>query len=265
MNMVTATRHARSDSTAAASRRVARRATGVGAVCSLVLALVGAATLPWRPALAAAASTPAAPTPRILPSISPPDCWLADGTQVLVGFVSDTGYTRALAETVAGGAAAVPGTCVWLLDARAAPVDMLPQADAVLVGAPVHNGNPASAMLEWIERWPFHGAPLRDRVGGVFVTGGGLHAGAESSLLALQRSLLSFSMLVVGGDAWQSAYGVAATSAEAPFASKALDAAFLAKARALGRRVASLAVRMAGLPPASAATVGAPAAPADGR
>ena len=179
-----------------------------------------------------------------VPTITPPACWLGEGTQVLVAFVSDTGYTRALATAAAQGAAEVPGACVWLLDARDAPVEMLAQADAVLVGAPVHNGNPASAMLEWIERWPFHGAPLRDRPGAVFVTGGGLHAGAESSLLALQRSLLSFSMLVVGGDAWQSAYGVAATTAEAPFAGKTLDAAFATKARALGRRVATLAHRL---------------------
>lgn len=178
------------------------------------------------------------------PAITPPACWLGEGTQVLVAFASDTGYTRALAAAVAQGVLEVPRTCVWLLDARAAPVEMLAQADALLIGAPVHNGNPASAMLEWIERWPFHGAPLRDRPGAVFVTGGGLHAGAESSLLALQRSLLSFSMLLVGGDAWQSAYGVAATTAEAPFAGKTLDAAFATKARALGRRVATLAQRL---------------------
>jgi NAD(P)H dehydrogenase (quinone) len=207
---------------------------------AIALALALASHAFTGSAHAAAAATGEGP----VPSITPPACWLGEGTQVLVAFVSDTGYTRALAAATAAGAAEVEHTCVWLLDARAAPVEMLAQADAVLVGAPVHNGNPASAMLEWIERWPFHGAPLRDRPGAVFVTGGGLHAGAESSLLALQRSLLSFSMLLVGGDAWQSAYGVAATTAEAPFAGKLLDAGFAAKARALGRRVATLARRL---------------------
>ncbi len=209
----------------------------LGRACLLVIALFGCGS-----GRAADAAATADPTP-LAASITPPTCWLGDGSQVLVAFVSDTGYTRALAAAVASGAAS-EGSCVWLLDARGASVEMLAGADAILLGAPVHNGNPASAMLEWIERWPFHGAPLRDRPGAVFVTGGGLHAGAESSLLALQRSLLSFSMLLVGGDVWQSAYGVAAATAEAPFAGKALDAAFATKARALGLRVATLARRL---------------------
>lgn len=164
---------------------------------------------------------------------------------VVVVHHSVSGHTSAMAQAVAEGARMQPGTCVDVLGIEAATHDRLLAADAIVIGSPVRNGNAAAAVLAWIEQWPFEGRPLEGKVGAAFVTGGGISAGAESTLLSLQRPLLMFGMVVVGGDSWQSAFGAAAVTAEAPFSEGPVSPAFLDKARGLGRRVAALAARLA--------------------
>jgi NAD(P)H dehydrogenase (quinone) len=171
-----------------------------------------------------------------------PGCWHAKAVHVLVAYVSVGGHTRDMAADVARGATSATRACVWLLAiSDDTPTAMLAQADAIVLGAPVHNGNPASLLLRWIERWPFKGEPLRDRIGATFVTAGGASAGAESSLLALQRSLLTFGMLIAGGEHWTSAYGAVAVNADPPAHETAGAPQIDARAFALGHRVAVLA------------------------
>ena len=190
---------------------------------------------------------------------SPPACWQPDAARVLVAFASDSGHTAALAREVGAGAATVAGACVWTVDvADVAPAVVL-GADAIVVGSPVHNANPAARLLAWIERWPFKGAPLRDKVGAAFVTAGGISAGEEVTQLALLHAMLEFGMVVVGGADWQAAFGASAIVGEPPFdaaqhvdrgAAASVDTPFSAhfndKARGLGARVATLASRLRG-------------------
>lgn len=197
----------------------------------------------------------------VFASVVPPACWTPNATRVLVAFVSDTGRTAALADQVAAGAQTVATTCVWRVDVSGidvsrvdvdrvdvskASAEIVRDADAIIVGSPVHNANPASRILAWMERWPFKGGPLRDKIGAAFVTAGGISAGEETTQLALLHAMLEFGMVVMGGADWRSAFGAAAIHGEAPFAAAATDEHFNEKARALGARVALFAARQRG-------------------
>ncbi len=169
--------------------------------------------------------------------------------RVLIVYYSRTGHTRAMAEAVAEGARSVAGTRVRLATVAEATVDDVLAADAVVVGSPVYNANVAPEVQSFINAWPFEGAPLRDKVGAAFVSAGGISAGEEATQLALIRSLLVFGMIVVGGPDWTGAFGASAVTEEPPFGSAAaagVGERFLDKARALGRRVAEVTMRLAG-------------------
>jgi NAD(P)H dehydrogenase (quinone) len=188
--------------------------------------------------------------------------------RVLVAYHSESGSTREMADAVAAGAREQPGACVDVVaigdGAAADPAGadaghaLLLAADAIVVGSPVRNGNPAAAVLAWIEGWPFAGRPLAGKVGAAFATGGGISAGEEATLEALLRPMLMFGMVVVGGDSWQAAFGASAITGEAPFTGPPVAAPFIGKARGLGRRVASIAARLAAAPPTASATAPGP-------
>ncbi len=167
---------------------------------------------------------------------------------VLVAYYSHGGHTRAMAEAVAKGAGSVKEVDVKLLTvAEAKPEDVL-TADAIIVGSPVYNANIAPEVSSFLIRWPFQGAPLRDKIGAAFVTGGGISAGEELAQLSILHSMLIFGMIIVGGPEWTSAFGASAITAEPPFeGGKEKDALvrpeFEKKGEALGKRVAELAVR----------------------
>lgn len=132
-------------------------------------------------------------------------------------------------------------------------------ADAIILGSSVQNANSHPAVLQWIdEEWDIL-TMSRDKVGAAFVTAGGISAGQESTLKSLVGSLMVFGTIVVGGETWESPFGVAAITGEPPFTSYAKDGTkeydlfaqncflskgelisplFLEQAKGLGRRVA---------------------------
>ncbi len=175
-------------------------------------------------------------------SAAPP----ASEPQVLVVYYSRTGHTRAMADAVARGAREAGARVSVLSVADATPQDVL-AADAIVLGSPVHNGNPAPELLSFINTWPFAGAPLKDRLGAAFATGGGTSSGEEAVLHSLHRSLLMFGMIIVGGDDWHSAFGASAITEEWPMATDGGVAPhFLARGEALGCRIGSAASRWMG-------------------
>jgi multimeric flavodoxin WrbA len=93
-------------------------------------------------------------------------------------------------------------------------------ADAIVLGAPTHYGNPASQMLAWIEEdWLHHFTDERlpKKVGAVFTTAGGLAQGMEHTLTSLIRMLESFRVRVVTPDlttGFFSSYGAIAVTGE---------------------------------------------------
>ena len=166
---------------------------------------------------------------------------------ILISYYSQQGHTRAMAEAVARGARSAGAVTVKLLGVAETTKEDLLAADAVIVGSPVHNGNAAAEVVSFLNRWPFEGAPMRDKIGAAFVTGGGISAGEELAQLAILHSMLIFGMVVVGGPDWTTAFGASAITAEPPFDKSGSDTGvapeFVKKGEALGKRVAELAVK----------------------
>ena len=166
---------------------------------------------------------------------------------VLIAYYSQTGHTRAMAEAVARGARSVKNVNVKLLTVTEATTEDLLKADAVIVGSPVYNANVAPEVASFMNRWPFDGSSMRDKIGAAFVSSGGISAGEELTQLNILHSMMVFGMIVVGGEDWRSAFGASAITGEKPFdqMAKGKDVAeeFEKKGEALGKRVAELAVR----------------------
>lgn len=166
---------------------------------------------------------------------------------VLIAYYSAQGHTKSMADAVARGAGSVAGATVRILTvAEVTEKDVL-AADAIIVGSPVYNANVAPEVQEFINRWPFRGTPLKDKIGAAFTTGGGISAGEELVQLNILHSMLIFGMIVVGGPEWSSAFGASAVTDEGPFKGSGgamVDTMFLAKGEALGKRVATLALRL---------------------
>jgi NAD(P)H dehydrogenase (quinone) len=184
--------------------------------------------------------------------VLPPSAQEKAPPRILIAYHSDQGHTRALAEAVAEGARSVAGVEVKLAGVKEATNDDVLAADAIILGSPVYNANPAPQVLEFVNGWPFRGSPLKDKIGAAFATAGGISAGEEAVQLSLQRAFLMFGMIVVGGSGWRSAFGASAVVNEDPFAKKdggaELAPQFLEKGRDLGKRVATLALRWKGAP-----------------
>lgn len=170
-----------------------------------------------------------------------------DSANVLIVYYSAQGHTQAMAEAVAKGARSVSGVNVKLLPVAKAATKEVLAADAIILGTPVYNANVAPPMQQFINSWPFEGAPLRDKIGAAFVTAGGMSAGEELVQMNILHSMLIFGMIVAGGPNWQQPFGASGIVAEEPFQTEEqlgkVEAQFLAKGEALGKRVAELARR----------------------
>lgn len=167
--------------------------------------------------------------------------------RILIGYYSQKGHTKLMAQAVARGARQVPGTAVTLLPVDSVRTADILSADAIIVGSPVYNANVAPPVQRFINGWPFQGAPLRDKIGAAFVTAGGISAGEEIVQMNILHSMLVFGMIVAGGGEWSQAFGASAVVAEPPFGrpkdKNRVDEYFLKKGERLGRRVAEIAQR----------------------
>ncbi|MFC3415471.1 flavodoxin family protein [Algoriphagus hitonicola] len=154
---------------------------------------------------------------------------------VLVTYYSLSGNTRLLAEAIAEGVTS-QNINVLLKCIDEVNLEDLVNANAIIVGSPVYNGNPAPAILEFINSWPFEDRPLKDKIGAAFSSGGGISIGEESVLHSIHRAMLIHGMLIIGGDKVEAAFGASAITDEGPF--EGVDPLFLEKAKGLGIRVA---------------------------
>lgn len=165
-------------------------------------------------------------------------------SNILIAYYSDSGNTEALAQSIAKGAKQVAGVEVLILSVDQVKSSQVLSADAIILGSPVYNANIAPAVQEFINSWPFEGRPLKDKIGAVFSTGGGMSIGEELVMLNLMHSMLIHGMILVGGDTVESAFGASAITGEGPFdLQKELDPIFLEKGEALGKRVAEAVLR----------------------
>ena len=170
---------------------------------------------------------------------------------VLVVYWSETNHTAALAETIGSGASSVVGQSnvrVRRLNETSVASDLLAWASCVVIGSPTHYGNPASAVLAWVEReWePFWTDPrFARKIGGVFTTGGGLSQGLEHVLAALQRILFSFRIRVITPDPTRdgfASYGAVAVTGTPPFNGTGVAKPFADAAFSYGAQLATQAM-----------------------
>lgn len=163
---------------------------------------------------------------------------------ILITYFSQSGNTRILAEAVAEGAKSVDGIEVKLLTIEEVSPEELLEAEAIIVGSPVYNGNLAPPVLEFINSWPFENRPLKDKIGAAFASGGGISIGEEGVMIDILRAMLIHGMIIVGGEKVEAAFGASSVTEEGPFDSLENQELFFEKARGLGRRVALLAFRL---------------------
>ena len=174
---------------------------------------------------------------------TPAICWSADGREpihVLVAYHSLSGYTEQMADAVAQGARAVPGTQVIIKRVGHVTAEDLFAADAIVLGSPVYWSNMAAEVKRFIDDWQFKFGvfpefKLKNKVGAAFVTGGQISSGKELTMLSILAAMLGNYMVVVSGGG---AFGASATTEGA---NPGVDEQELAAARELGGRVAEVA------------------------
>jgi NAD(P)H dehydrogenase (quinone) len=141
-------------------------------------------------------------------------------TKVLVLYYSSYGHVETMANAVAEGARAVPGTEVAVkrvpelmsreaaekayvkLDQAApiATVDELAEYDAIIFGTPTRFGNMAAQMRNFLDQTGglWMQGKLIGKVGSVFVSTASQHGGQETTITSFHTSLLHHGMVVVG-------------------------------------------------------------------
>jgi NAD(P)H dehydrogenase (quinone) len=163
--------------------------------------------------------------------------------KVLVTYHSLSGNTERMAEAVVDGVKSVSGTEVVLKRVGKVTADDLFSADAVVVGSPVYWSNMSGEVKTFIDNWQFKFGvfpefKLKNKIGAAFATGGQVSSGKEVTMLTILAAMLGNQMIVVSGGG---AFGASATTeGDSP----GIDNKEIADAKALGRRVAEVAVMM---------------------
>jgi NAD(P)H dehydrogenase (quinone) len=157
--------------------------------------------------------------------------------KVLVVYSSEGGNTEKLARAVAEGAKAA-GAQVTLKRAREAEPADLVRADAVAAGSPVYFGTMSAELKALWDRSVGVRGELAGKVGAAFATAGHPTGGKETTILSILQAMLIHAMLVVG-DPLETGGHYGAAGVGAP------DAAALREGRALGKRLAEVAARLA--------------------
>ncbi|NVJ85003.1 MAG: flavodoxin family protein [Algoriphagus sp.] len=162
---------------------------------------------------------------------------------IVIAYYSQSGHTEQLADAIAKGARSNADVEVKLGPISEVTTEDLLTASAIILGSPVYNANIAPPVQEFINSWPFEGRPLKDKIGAVFSTGGGMSIGEELVMLNLMHSMLIHGMILVGGDTVESAFGASAITGEGDYKSEKVDEIFLKKGEGLGKRVAETVLR----------------------
>ena len=163
--------------------------------------------------------------------------------RVLLLFDSRGGLTESLAAAVAEGVRSVPGA--ELLEARIHEADpaLLLECDALIVGSPNWSGM-TGKLKDWFDYsgdlWET--GELAGKPAGAFTAGYSRSGGIEATLLQLMHLLLSHGMLYVGLP-WSETMRRSGSYYGATAHGSVTDED-RSQARALGQRVAALAVRL---------------------
>ncbi|THJ21538.1 MAG: flavodoxin family protein [Nitrospira sp. CG24E] len=162
--------------------------------------------------------------------------------KVLVVYHSVFGNTERMAEAVVDGVKTVSGAEALLKRVGKVTADDLFSADAVVVGSPVYWSNMSGEVKTFFDNWQFKFGvfpewKMKNKIGAAFATGGQLSSGKEVTMLTILAAMLGNQMIVVSGGG---AFGASATTEGD---SLGIDNKEMADAKALGQRVAEVAVR----------------------
>lgn len=171
------------------------------------------------------------------------DLFAQSPSTILITYHSESGKTLAMAEAVAKGVKEVQGVEYILKPIAEVLEEELLNASAIILGSPVYNANMTPQMQEFINSLPFEGRPLKNKLGAVFVTGGGFSIGEEAVMFGMIRAMMIHGMIIVGGDELEAAFGASAITGEGVFAEIEVQDIFLKKAEGLGRRVGELVLK----------------------
>src|SRR5512134_563330 len=180
------------------------------------------------------------------------NCAFADeparsAVKVLVAYHSLSGNTERMAEAVVEGAKSLPGTTVVLKRVGQVTAEDLFSSDALIIGSPVYWSNMSGEVKTFLDNWQFKFGvfpefKMKNKIGAAFATGGQVSSGKEVTMLTILAAMLGNQMIVVSGGG---AFGASATTeGDSP----GIDNKELADAKALGRRVAEVAVMMKRVP-----------------
>jgi NAD(P)H dehydrogenase (quinone) len=140
--------------------------------------------------------------------------------KILVLYYSSYGHIETMAQAVADGARAVPGTEVvvkrvaelvpedvakashFKLD-QAAPIATVPELpgyDAIIIGTPTRYGRMTSQMANFLDQTGalWLGDKLVGKVGSVFTSTASQHGGQETTILSTIVNLMHLGMTIVG-------------------------------------------------------------------
>lgn len=166
---------------------------------------------------------------------------------VMVLFDSRGGLVEQLAAAVAEGVRSVEGASLLYRRLDEADPKELPGVDALIIGSPNWSGM-TGKLKDWFDYsgdlWQT--GELAGKPGGAFVAGYSRSGGIEATLLQLLHLLVGHGMIFVGLP-WSDRMRVSGSYYGAT-AHGAVTEDDRAQARALGRRVAELAVRLAASP-----------------
>jgi NAD(P)H dehydrogenase (quinone) len=163
--------------------------------------------------------------------------------KVLVTYHSFSGNTERMAEAVVDGVKSVSGAEALLRRVGKVTADDLFSADAVVIGSPVYWSNMSGEVKTFIDNWQFKFGvfpdfKMKNKIGAAFTTGGQVSSGKEVTMLTILAAMLGNQMIVVSGGG---AFGASATTEGN---SPGIDNQELADAKALGKRVAEVAMMM---------------------
>ena len=163
---------------------------------------------------------------------------------VLIAYHSVSGHTAKMAKSIQKGILESSDIKVILKPVNEVTRQDLLDANAIVIGSPVYNANPSPEILSFIKSWPFEGQPLKNKLGAVFVTAGGLSSGEELVQSSLLHAMMVYGMIVIGGDDWKSSFGASGIHQEGKYNSKELDPYFLDKGYELGKRLMEVLKKM---------------------
>ena len=163
--------------------------------------------------------------------------------RVLLLFDSRGGLTEQLAEAVAEGVRGIAGAELLYRRIHEADASELPGCDALILGSPNWSGM-TGRLKEWFDYsgdlWET--GELAGKPGAAFTAGYSRSGGIEATLLQLLHLLLGHGMIVVGLP-WSDRMRESGSYYGATAHGRVTDAD-REQGRALGRRVAELAVRL---------------------